>query len=118
MSRTAPVTVVETPGFLESAAQIMGEDERSLLVDYLAHNPSAGDIIPGTGGVRKLRWSLQGRGKRSGARVIYYYHNVAMPLFALDAFAKNDRVDLSQAERNELHQLTDILITRYARKKL
>lgn len=41
-----------------------------------------------------------------------------MPLFALDAFAKNDRVDLSQAERNELHQLTDILITRYARKKL
>lgn len=116
MSRPAPVTVIETPEFLETAGRIMDERERGLLVDYLAHNPRSGDIIPGTGGVRKLRWALQGRGKRSGARVVYYYHNDTMPLFALTAYAKNERADLSQATRNDFQRLTDLLITRYARK--
>ena len=55
--------------------------------------PVAGDLIPGTGGVRKLRWGLDGRGKRGGARVIYFHHGAAMPLFALTAYAKNERAD-------------------------
>lgn len=63
----------------------MTDEERSLLVDYLAYNPAAGDLIPGAGGVRKLRWGLEGRGKRGGARVVYFYHSEAMPLFALTA---------------------------------
>jgi mRNA-degrading endonuclease RelE of RelBE toxin-antitoxin system len=117
MLKSAPVTVIETPEFLEAARRIMDEEERSLLIDYLAHNPRAGAVIPGTGGVRKLRWALEGRGKRSGARVVYYYHNDAMPIFALTAYAKNERADLSQATRNDFQRLTDILITRYARKK-
>ena len=117
MSGSAPVTVIETPEFLEMAGRIMDEDERGLLVDYLAHNPRAGDIVPGTGGVRKLRWALQGRGKRSGARIIYFYHNGDMPLFALTAYAKNERADIGQSARNDLQRLTNILITCYARKK-
>lgn len=117
MLRSAPITVVETPEFLEAAGRIMDVEERTLLIDYLAHNPRSGDVIPGAGGVRKLRWALQGRGKRSGARVIYYYHNDAMPLFALTAYAKNERADLGQATRNDFQRLTNILITRYARKK-
>jgi hypothetical protein len=117
MPRPRPVTVIETPEFLEAAGRIMDDEERSLLIDYLANNPRSGDIIPGTGGVRKLRWALQGRGKRSGARVIYYYHNDAMPIFALTAYAKNERADISQATRNDFQRLTAILITRYARKK-
>ncbi len=60
MSRPAPVSVVETPEFLAAAGRIMDEDERGLLVDYLARNPLAGDLIPGAGGVRKLRWALEG----------------------------------------------------------
>jgi len=55
MSRPAPVSVVETPEFLAKARRIMDDDERNLLVDYLARNPSAGDLIQGSGGVRKLR---------------------------------------------------------------
>ena len=89
MSKSAPVSVVETPEFLAATKRIMDEQERSQLVDHLARNPLAGDLIPGTGGLRKLRWALEGRGKRGGARVVYYYHSDAMPIFALTAYAKN-----------------------------
>jgi hypothetical protein len=51
----------------------MTNEQRALLVDYLAYNPAAGDLIQGTGGVRKLRWALEVRGKRGGARVIYFF---------------------------------------------
>lgn len=51
----------------------MSPDERALLVDFLAYNPRSGDLMQGTGGLRKVRWRLEGRGKRGGARVIYFY---------------------------------------------
>jgi hypothetical protein len=95
----------------------MDEEERGALVDHLARNPLAGDLIPGAGGVRKLRWGLEGRGKRGGARVVYYYHSDAMPIFALTAYAKNDRADISQADRNDFRRLTALLAQRYARRK-
>ena len=85
-------------------------------MEYLAINPVAGDLIPGTGGVRKLRWALEGRGKRGGARVIYYFHCADVPLFALTAYAKNERLNLTQAERNDLRRLTKLLIENYGGK--
>ena len=91
----------------------MDDEERAVLIDYLAYNPSAGDLIRGTGGVRKLRWGLPGRGKRGGARVIYFYHSPEMPLFALTAFAKNQRADLSQADRTGFRELTTRLQDAY-----
>jgi hypothetical protein len=94
----------------------MSDEERTLLVDYLANNPTAGDLIPGTGGVRKLRWGLEGRGKRGGARVIYFHHDAGMPLFALTAFAKNERADLSQQDRNDFRQLTTLLVGAFKRR--
>jgi hypothetical protein len=111
-----PATVVETPEFLSAARKIMTDAERSLLVDYLAYNPAAGDVIQGTGGVRKLRWALAGRGGSGGARVIYFYHDAGMPIFALVAYAKNDRSDLSQQERNDFKQLTAALVSKYKGK--
>src|SRR5438045_523500 len=68
MSGTAPVTVVETPEFLSAMRKLLTKAERAVLVDYLAHNPAVGELVPGTGGVRKLRWGLEGRGKRGRAR--------------------------------------------------
>jgi hypothetical protein len=109
-SGPAPVTVVETPEFLAVSRKLMDETDRAELVDYLAHNPTAGDLIPGTGGVRKLRWGLEGRGKRGGARVIYFYHNPGIPLFALTAYAKNERADLTAADRNDFRRLTKLLV--------
>lgn len=86
-----------------------------MLIDYLAHNPTAGDLIPETGGVRKLRWALEGRGKRGGARVIYFYHSTHIPLFALAVYAKNEQANLSQKDRNVFRKLTKQLVETYGR---
>ena len=66
MSRRAPITVVETPEFLAATRHIMDEEEHGLLVDYIAHNPLAGALIPGTGGVLELRWALKGVASGAG----------------------------------------------------
>ena len=76
---------------------------------FLAAFPKAGDLIQGTGGIRKLRWARGGRGKSSGARVIYYFHSERMPLYLLTVFAKNERANMTQKERNNLGKLVRIL---------
>jgi len=118
MSRSVPITVIETPEFQMSVRKLMTDEERTLLIDYLAYNPVAGDIIPGTGGVRKLRWGLEGKGKRGGARVIYFYHDTHIPLFALTVYAKSEQSDLSQSDRNDFRALTATLIDGFKRRKL
>ena len=117
MAGSLPISIIETPEFLSAARKLISEDNRALLVDYLAYHPTAGDLISGTGGVRKLRWSLEGRGKRGGARVVYFYHDVGMPVFLLTAYAKNERADLSQQDRNDFRQLTALLVKSFKRKK-
>src|ERR1039458_2755675 len=71
MAVTPPMAVVETEEFLNRSKAILTETERSLLVAHLGTNPEAGQLVPGTGGVRKIRWATPGQGKRGGARVIY-----------------------------------------------
>ena len=77
---------------------------------YLMNRPDAGDIIKGSGGVRKLRWGLQGTGKRGGVRVIYYFHNRGMPLYLLEVFGKNEKANLTGAEKNVLKSLVSELV--------
>ena len=115
MSKPAPVSVVETPEFLAATKRIMDEQERSQLVDHLARNPLAGDLIPGTGGVRKLRWGLEGRGKRGGARVVYILRSEGFPIFLVAAYAKNVKDNLSKQERNELAKRADEIFSQYRR---
>jgi hypothetical protein len=69
-----------------------------------------------TGGGRKLRWRAPGRGKRGGTRVIYYYYNESLPLFLLNVFAKNEKVNLSQAERNQMKILLPRLVSGYRKR--
>lgn len=104
------MTVAELPEYLRVALRLLSEGERRAVIDHLAEHPRAGDLIEGTGGVRKLRWARGGRGKSGGVRVIYYFHSSAMPLYLLTLFAKNERANLSRAERNELAALVDVLV--------
>lgn len=110
------LTIAEVPEYIRRAEKLLTEEERREIVDYLAANPKAGDIMEGTGGVRKLRWGRQGRGKSGGVRVIYYVHSDLMPLYLLTVFAKNERANLTKAERNELAGLVDILVSAWLEK--
>ena len=112
----APMTVVETGEFLKHAKPLMSDSERSELVAFVGANPEAGEIIPETGGVRKIRWALEGRGKRGGARVIYYYQSERLPVFLLSAYAKNRKANLNRAERNAMKRLVPALVSGYPRK--
>lgn len=105
------LTVAETPAYIRQAESLLSEQERRDVVSYLAAHPRAGDLMEGTGGVRKLRWGRGGRGKSGGVRVIYYVHSDDMPLYLLTLFAKNERANLSKAERNELAGLVDSLVS-------
>ena len=102
-------TVAETPEYLRCAARLLPAAERGTIVEFLAAQPRAGDLVQGTGGVRKLRWGRGGRGKSGGVRIIYYHHSEAMPLYLLTVYGKNEQANLSKAERNELAKLVAIL---------
>lgn len=112
-----PMAVVEMPEFLNRAKAILTVAERTALVAHLGANPEAGQLVPGTGGVRKIRWGTPGQGKRGGARVIYYYYNESIPLFALDIYAKNQRTDLSDADKRSLKRLLPILVSQYLKRR-
>ena len=92
-------TVAETPTFTRQADKLFTEEERHTVIGHLAGNPLAGEEIPGTGGVRKLRFAASGRGKRGGVRVVYFYGGGDIPVYALLAYAKSARTDLNPAQR-------------------
>jgi hypothetical protein len=97
--------VVETPDYLRDArAAEIGDGERRSIVDFVAANPQAGDLIVGSGGARKIRFAAPGRGKSGGYRVVTYYGGNDLPVFLLNVFKKGDRVNLSRTEVNELRQ--------------
>ena len=109
------MTVVETPSFLRDAKRLMDETERLEVISFLARNPDAGDIVQGTGGIRKVRFAREGSGKSGGYRVIYFFHSQDIPLFALNVFAKNEKANISAAERNALRELSALLEKTYKR---
>ena len=102
-------TVAETPIFTRQTEKLFNEDEKHALIDFLAENPLAGDEIVGTGGVRKVRFAASGRGKRGGARVIYYWLDDTLPLYALLAYAKNAKYDMTPDEKRAVSALVTAL---------
>lgn len=104
------LTIAEVPEHIRRAEKLLTGAERREILDYLAANHKAGDIMESTGGVRKLRWGRQSRGKSGGVRAIYYFHSDLMPLYLLTVFAKNERTNLARAERNELAGLVNMLV--------
>ena len=97
-------TVVETPTYLAIANKLFSEEERADIVAMLAADPECGDLIRGTGGFRKVRVARKGMGKSGGARVVYIWRNQRFPVFLITVFAKNQKENLSMAERNTLRK--------------
>jgi mRNA-degrading endonuclease RelE of RelBE toxin-antitoxin system len=110
-------TVVETPSYLADAERLFSPDERKAIVDRLAADPVCGVVVPGSGGVRKVRFGFGGRGKSGGARIIYLFGGEDLPVFVLAAFAKNEKADLSVSERNALGRMVRDMIENYRRQK-
>jgi hypothetical protein len=104
-----PITVVETPLFVRQAAIVWDDAEREVFIDFIARNPQRGDVIAETGGVRKIRWSISGAGKRGGTRVIYFYHDADHPLYLLMVYAKARREDLTPDEKKTVRKLAAVL---------
>jgi len=103
------LTVAETPLFVRQAEVVWDDAEREAFVDFIAADPEAGDMIPETGGVRKVRWARAGTGKRGGTRVIYFYHDADRPLYLLLVYAKARREDLSADEKKTVRKLAALL---------
>lgn len=97
--------LIETSLFTKQVEASLSDEEYRALQLHLVLHPDVGDVMPGSGGLRKMRWRLQGRGKRGGARVIYYWKNSAGQIFLLFLYPKNERSSLSPTELRILRKL-------------
>jgi len=112
-----PIGLIETKEFEERSERLLEEQERTALFAYLAQHPDAGVVIPETGGVRKVRWAGRGKGKRGGVRVIYYFHNLDMPLVLITLYAKGQKSDLTAQEKKQIRRAIPELVEQYLRRK-
>jgi hypothetical protein len=112
-------SVCETHSFRRAAdAAGMTREEIENLITYLAAYPDAGDEMPGTGGCRKVRVAGRGKGKRGGYRTITFYSGTHIPVFLISVYAKGERTDLTQKERNQLASMTKDLAAEYAARAI
>lgn len=101
---------IETPTFARATKDLLDEDAIRELQMFLLQNPEAGDLISGAGGVRKMRWAAQDKGKRAGARVIYYFVRTRDTIYLISAYAKNIKLDLTPTEKKLFAQLAKQLL--------
>jgi len=95
--------LIETPVFTKKIAGLLADDEYRKLQWFLAINPEAGPVIPGGGGIRKLRWSITGKGKRGGIRIIYYVYARDAKIYLLFPYKKSRQGDLTKEQLKMLH---------------
>jgi hypothetical protein len=111
-----PVSVIEFAEYRRRASELLTVGERDAVIDLIAYEPACGDIIPGSGGLRKVRIGRDGMGKRGGARVVYYFYNENFPILLLALYAKNEKGDLTAAEKRELAASIKMKVTQWQRK--
>jgi hypothetical protein len=95
---------IEAPAFTRQVSEYMADDEYRELQDQLARNPELGDLMPGTGGFRKLRWAdaRRGKGRRGGLRIIYCYFLTDQQIWLMTLYGKDEASDLTPNERKAL----------------
>ena len=101
------MVIIETSIFTRRITELLSDDEYRELQATLVERPKAGPVIPGSGGIRKLRWSASGRGKRGGARVIYYWAAEQDHLLMLFIYAKNESADLTRDQIKTLRHIVE-----------
>lgn len=101
------MVIVETSIFTRRIDELLTGDEYRLLQSELVYRPDLGRIIPGSGGLRKLRWALPGRGKSGGARIIYYWVVDKNTILMLYAYAKNELSDLTPKQVESLRKVVE-----------
>lgn len=100
-------TFIETKLFSRLVSDYLSDDEYALLQSRLAANPEAGKLVPGSGGVRKLRWAQPGRGKRGGVRVIYYVRSSVGMIWMLTIYAKSEAQNIPAHILREIREEID-----------
>ena len=111
-----PVSVIELAGYRRRADELLTPEERDAVIDLVAYEPTCGNVMPGAGGLRKVRIGRGGMGKRGGARVVYYYREDRMPILLLALYAKNEKGDLTVAEKKEFVALVKEIMAQWKRK--
>jgi hypothetical protein len=94
----------------------LSQDKLDQLIEIIAANPAAGDVMKGTGGCRKVRFGGRGKGKSGGFRIITFFSGENLPVFLLTVFGKGEQDNLSKKEGSDLEKLTKILVAEYRRK--
>jgi mRNA-degrading endonuclease RelE of RelBE toxin-antitoxin system len=95
-------TFIESPSFSTQLADLWTDAEYAAFQQFLATHPETGDVIPGLGGLRKVRWAAKGKGKRGGARVIYLLLVLPGIIYLFHAYTKGDITDLSPEQKKRL----------------
>jgi len=114
--RRRPVSVTEFAAYRRRADELLTADEQDAVIDLIAYEPTCGDLIVNTGGLRKLRVAIGGGGKRGAARVIYYFYNENFPVLLLALYAKNEKADMTAIEKRKLTGLVTEIVEQWRRK--
>ena len=101
------MVIIETSIFTRQILSALSDEDYRKLQALLANRPRAGDLIPGSGGLRKIRWATEGKGKRSGVRVIYYWSVARDQILMLFLFPKSERADLTPAQLKSLRKIIE-----------
>lgn len=108
------LTFVESPAFTETVGGVWSDDELAAFQRDLAAHPALGDVIPGLGGLRKVRWSAKGKGKRGGARIIYLPLPHAGVVYLFYLYTKGEMADLSAEQKRRLRRAVDEIKSEFA----
>jgi hypothetical protein len=113
------VEFIEAPTFTALIAEYMEDDEYWAFQSFLSGEPEAGDVIPGTGGFRKLRWAdrRRSKGKRGGLRIVYYYLLTDAQIWLMTVYGKGEVADLSAAEKRLLKAALDVELAQRATRR-
>ena len=110
------MTLWETKTFIRQSEELLSPDEDSALKFSLGMDPESGDLIPNTGGARKLRWAIGAQGKRGGVRVVYYFGGDDMPIILFAVYKKGRKDDLREKEKAELKSIIKAIRSQYRRE--